>query len=244
MTRVLLNSGGMDSFFVAQRTQDLHHVFVDIGHAYAEKELQSAQAIADFFHGPMHHVKGAQIGHREHETGIIPYRNAELLLTAAQFGSDLYMGVLKDEMNSDKSPEFFDAMTRVLDISHRPQYWSAGKTHTINNPLMQYSKTELVRELWQGQCGRDATSSVWQALLGTVSCYHGQHQHCGDCASCFKRWVALTAATQVDHGYLFERHPASVHSLAYWGHKGYSASRLQEIVEAYRLAGGWSTDVL
>lgn len=237
MQRVLLNSGGMDSFFVAREVPNLLHVFVDIGHKYAAKEYNSAQLIAAYFGAPLERMQGANIGEFETPSGIIPFRNTELLLCAAQHGEELYMGVLKGEINSDKSPEFFDAVVAVMDISHRKQYWSAhDRKHRVVTPLANRTKTQLVRELWL-DVGGDVDDHQWQAMLDTVSCYDGEDGHCGRCPSCFKRWVALTSATGLDHGHQFERHPAEWYPLRYWHDKGYGGERYKDIHDAYVIAG-------
>lgn len=237
MTGIILNSGGMDSFFVALEYPELPHVFVDIGHKYAAKERDSARRIADLFGVPLHEMQGAHIGQYEHSSGIIPLRNAELILCAGQHGSDIYMGILENEVNSDKSPEFLRAMETVMTISCRPQYWSKGRRFHIHTPLGTRSKAMLVADLWDA-VGRNANADLWRGVLATVSCYDGGDRHCGTCPSCFKRWVALTVATGVDHGKLFVRHPCDVKGLTHWEAQGYPASRINEIRQAYGVRYG------
>lgn len=229
MSKVILNSGGMDSYFVARENPGVRSIFVDIGQKYVEKERASARRIADEFKLEHYEVVGAQIAKFEHESGIIPLRNAELLLCAGQYGDDILMGVLANEINSDKSPEFLRAMECVMTISCRPQYWSEGRQFRIHTPLGMRSKMTLVREVWNSS--RDLSG-----LLQTVSCYDGSREHCGSCPSCFKRWVALTAATGHDHGHRFLRHPA-FQPLSYWRAKGYNAERIREIEQAYAVIG-------
>lgn len=235
MSKVILNSGGMDSFFVAIENPEAVHVFVDIGQAYLKKELHSAARIAQHVGTDLNVVKGAQIARFEHKpSGIIPLRNAELILCAGQFGDDILLGILANEVNSDKSQEFLRAMECVMTISCRPQYWSDGRSFRIHTPLGTRSKVELVRGLWRTH-GPD--SAHWKAMMQTVSCYDGGERHCGRCPSCFKRWVALTVATGRDHGALFETHPAQPQPLSYWQAKGYNAQRIEEIEAAYAVIG-------
>ena len=230
MTKVILNSGGMDSFFVVRENPDALQVFVDIGQEYVDKERASARRIAAGVGQPLIEMKGAQIGRNVKEGGIIPLRNAELILCAGQHGNDILLGILQNEVNSDKSPEFLRAMEQVMDISCRAQYWSAGTTFRIHTPLGTRSKAELLR-------GIKDDAEAWAAASQTVSCYDGRERHCGACPSCFKRWVAMTVASGVDRGDAdFDSHPASWLPLAYWRGKGYAALRIQEIEEAYGIA--------
>ena len=119
---VSLFSGGIDSFLCWYLfCQDALNIFVNIGQKYIKKERMVLQNltknIPEF--NVMEH-KGSLIGSFEDKkSGIIPNRNAELILNAAQYGENIYLGVIKDEINSDKSPEFIKSMQDVLNISNR-----------------------------------------------------------------------------------------------------------------------------
>lgn len=194
--KVLLASGGMDSFLAwALFEQDALNVLVNIGHKYFAREKQAledvARAVAESpgdklppFSRAV--VDGAPIGKYETPSGIIPLRNAELILRAAQMGNIIVLGVLADEVNSDKSREFFSVMEDLLNICNRRQYWNLdyAPVYTVRSPLRTYTKTELVAMYI-------ARGYPVAPLLATVSCYAGTELHCGRCASCFKRWVAL-----------------------------------------------------
>ena len=124
MRPIVLASGGLDSFLCWYLfCQDSINIFVDIGHKYARKEEKALKNLQDNisnFNVLIH--KGSDIGIMEEENfGIIPNRNAELILSASQYGNKIYFGVIKDEINSDKSPEFINAITEVLNISNKKQ---------------------------------------------------------------------------------------------------------------------------
>ena len=184
---VILASGGLDSFLCWYIfRQDAVNVFVNIGQKYAKKEGQALRnlmrKIPEF--DVVEHA-GSLIGPLEDEkSGIIPNRNAELILSAAVYGERIYFGVIKDEINSDKSLEFIKAMEDVLDISNRKQYWTEGKTFKILTPTKEYNKTELIKIYLE-------KGGLVEHLELTVSCYSDTEQHCGDCPSCFKRWIAF-----------------------------------------------------
>ena len=210
----VLVSGGLDSYicwylFCSGATP----VFVDIGQSYIEKERTAVQNIAKSINAKykkeqqpiiltkketiypklftLVEHKGSQIGkYEDKKSGIIPSRNAELILCGSNYGKDIYLGVIKDEINSDKSPEFISAMEDVLNISNRKQYWTEGTTFSIKTPTAKYNKTELVKMYL------DKGGSVEHLHL-TVSCYSPTDfhfpniLHCGSCPSCFKRYVAF-----------------------------------------------------
>lgn len=235
--KVLLSSGGMDSALLAQAGElsGAIHLFVDIGQKYLQKEMEAAQLVAEHAGAVFIAVKTMQIARFEHKSGIIPFRNAEMILCAAQYGTDIYLGVIADEINSDKSVEFCTAMEAVLNISHKKQYWTEGKQFAIHTPFRGWSKTDLVRSYIRSGGSLDN-------LLRSVSCYSATDQHCGQCASCFKRWVALTNAVGRNNaqewGFLHD--PYQWKSQEEWHNKflEYTPQRAIEIQTAFEIARG------
>jgi 7-cyano-7-deazaguanine synthase len=236
--KVLLSSGGMDSFLLAHEPEleGAYHVFVDVGQQYAAKERFAARCIAADLNAPFYDVSTFNQAQFEHkETGIIPFRNAELILCAAQYGEDVYLGVIADEVNSDKSVEFCGMMQHVLNICHRGQYWTEGRHFNVKTPFRFHTKTELVQRYL-------ARQQPVKPLLETVSCYDGGERHCGRCSSCFKRWIALTNATGTDASRMqdFREHPGTWKTRAEWHEKlgkGYATRRLDETMRALDIAG-------
>jgi hypothetical protein len=230
--KVLLSSGGMDSFLLAHEPElrGAVHVFGNVGQKYLKKEMHAAHIVAEIANAKLVVVHGTNLAKYEHPSGIIPFRNAHLLLTAAQYGTELYMGVIADEINSDKSVEFIEAMEYVLNISHRAQYWTEGRQFRINTPYRAYNKTELIKAFV-------ARGGSMGDLMRSVSCYSATEHHCGECASCFKRWVAITNATGKDQQRHFDKHPALWKPMAHWKRalESYSPSRAEEILSAFRL---------
>lgn len=186
----ILSSGGMDSFIawalLAARGNTVVNTYVDIDSRYQEKELAALESIASAAPLFKYHVmRGPRMGWNEHTSGIIPLRNLALIVTAAQEHNVIYMGVLHGEINSDKSTEFFNAAKIALDISCYPQYWNeSGTVFAISSPIRRHTKTSAVRAYLDS-----GYPAEW--LQHTVSCYSQEDGHCGACASCFKRYVAL-----------------------------------------------------
>lgn len=236
MQKVLLSSGGMDSMLLAHEPdlQDAIHVFVNIRQKYLTKEQIAARKVADSVGAQFVEVKTLAMGQYEHPTGIIPFRNAEMILCAAQYGQAIYLGVIADEINSDKSVEFCNAMKSVLNISHQPQYWTEGKNYEIRTPFRKFSKSELVHRYFE-RGGKMST------LLESVSCYDAGARHCGRCPSCFKRWVALISYEERNEwrkwGFVVD--PAKWKTQEYWQSKcqDYSVQRATEIFHALTCAG-------
>jgi 7-cyano-7-deazaguanine synthase in queuosine biosynthesis len=236
MQKVLLSSGGMDSWLLAHEPElaGAIHLFVDIGQKYTSKERTASADLAFELGATWERVQGPNLGQYEHSTGIIPFRNAQMLLLAGLYGEEIYFGVIADEINSDKSPEFVQAIQDTMNISHRAQYWTHGKNYKILTPFRQYTKSELVRRFL-------ANGGSLDRLLTSVSCYDAGDQHCGRCPSCFKRWVALVNATNQDNWeqWGFVQHPYTWKSRGEWytKMKDYSEERAGEIFGAFVTAG-------
>ncbi len=184
----VLFSGGLDSYLswkLFAPSADL--LFVNIGQPYRSKELLAALNIAHAEGAELQAIQGAPVGESPMPSGIILHRNAHLILSAASAGySDIMLGVLEGEINSDKSQAFFDSVQAVLNISHRGQYWNdnQGVSYHVHSPIRHLTKSELVDRYIRA--GHDP-----DILLQTVSCYGEEDGHCGECPSCFKRWVAF-----------------------------------------------------
>ena len=240
MKSVILASGGMDSFitwFLYARYAE--NIFVDLGQPYREKEMDSLAKLSSQVSGfKVHAVSGPNWSAHELPNGIIPMRNAMLVLMAAQYGDDIILGVLEGEVNSDKSPEFMQAIGATMSISGRGQYWNdyRGISYNVRSPIIGLTKTQLIRRYI-------ADGGNVDNLLLTVSCYSGSGgKQCGACVSCFKRWVALTN-NKIDEE--FDVDPKNYGSLrnlhlnAYsiqQAHPYWSAARVNEIVLAMERA--------
>lgn len=237
MQKVLLSSGGMDSWLLAHEPEleGAIHLYVNIGQKYFGKEHNAAYTLAQEVDSQYEIVKGPDLGQYEHSTGIIPFRNAQMILLAGLYGEEIYFGVIADEINSDKSPEFVAAIQETMNISHRAQYWTHGKNYNVKTPFRQYTKSDLVRRYLDNGGSLDK-------LLTSVSCYDAGSHHCGRCASCFKRWVALVNV--VGHNgwreWGFYQNPYDWKSQPEWHDKmmEYSEQRAGELISAFAIAQG------
>lgn len=200
MHTINLVSGGLDSFLCwSLFAPHASNVYVRIGHRYQDRELTALRGLTESdprFSFTI--LDGPAIGSLEQEgSGIIPCRNALLVLTVAAFavGSAeevrILIGALAGELNTDKSEEFCGAVTAVANISCAPQYWTRGTRFEVMSILRPWTKSALLRRFIER--GGDA-----RTLAPSVSCYAGTVDHCGACPSCVKRWIAFRAASIKD----------------------------------------------
>lgn len=182
-TRVLLYSGGMDSWIAADMWQPDVLLYAALGHRYQAQELDTIArsnrrvTVEDRL----------RLGDLERLDGIIPLRNLYLVALATHHGPDVALGALAGEVNPDKGEPFRLQAQQVLTTCYGPSYWSDGDPVRVHYPLACYTKAELVaRYLAQGGDGDELVAV-------TRSCYSGTDEPCGWCAACVKRHIALAA---------------------------------------------------
>jgi 7-cyano-7-deazaguanine synthase in queuosine biosynthesis len=172
MNRVILYSGGLDSFIASKLIPDAILLHIDLRTRYADKEIAHL--------GPdVRVVAGPQLTTIEREDGFVPQRNV-LLVTQAQAMTDadeVLLCAVAGEYSRDKHKRFFKSMSSLLS-------YTAQKPVRVYSPLHKMTKTEAVRAYLE--CGGDP-----DALRATLSCYDSSLIRCGRCMSCFRRWVAL-----------------------------------------------------
>ena len=197
--RILLFSGGLDSYILWHLLDRPDPVYVRYGHKYQERELDTIAALQEI--EPKLQVAfldGPGIGSLEQPDGHIPHRNL-LLVTTAAANMDpaiIYLGALRGEASRDKSYRFLRRTTRLLSLCEHPV--------KVLSPSKRYTKTQLVALF-----ARQFPEKL-ERLSVTRSCYADTGLPCGRCVACFKRWVAMTnngieEAYEVSPGFGVER---------------------------------------
>lgn len=182
MTKVLLYSGGIDSYCANYLWKPDIKLYCKLGHRYQDNELKS------IFNQGIHVSIDDRLylGDMERTDAIIPLRNLFLIMIASYYGDEIGLGALKGEVNPDKSDKFRVESEKVLNTCYAPSYWSNRPSLSVVYPVSQYSKTELIREYLNN--GGDGDNLV----TNTRSCYSDHPKPCGHCSACVKRYIALT----------------------------------------------------
>lgn len=172
--KLLLYSGGMDSFIAWEYLNRPATLYVDLQHRYAKQEMD---AIIDTI--PWTIIdKRLSLKDQEDKDAHIPMRNAFLLMIASFYNNDIVLVVQKGEMTiPDRSDKFFQSFGSWLS-------WMNNTTMKISTPFADMTKTQMVT--WY----LDSNLPI-EMLLRTRSCFSNTSTPCGACAACFRRWVAL-----------------------------------------------------
>lgn len=186
MKKVLLYSGGMDSWLISHIWKPDMKVYVNMHTRYSEeeikriKELNEDVTIIDF-----------PLGQWEREDAIIPLRNLYLVMAICNLtGSedvDICLGATAGDRVLDKSPEFAEKATELLNYLYQPQHWiPEGKKVRVNIDFKSKTKTELIEEfIKQG-------GDINEAFNRSFSCYNPVDGHeCWQCKPCFRKFVSF-----------------------------------------------------
>jgi len=180
--RILLFSGGLDSFITWRMLDKPQCLYVRLGQPYEQAELGAIGSLLDCV--DIHLVEaslGRHYGHLAHHDGHIPHRNLALVTAAAALGAEsVCIGALRGETSRDKSGRFLRDASRLLTYLEHPV--------EVVAPFRHLTKTKLVAAYLE----RFPSEHDRGLLSRTRSCYDWQGPSCGECQACMRRWVAMT----------------------------------------------------
>jgi len=184
----IMMSGGLDSYVAYYYAKNLGYeplpIWIDIGQPYNKKE----EAAIDSFEFPVRKIK-ADLLRKEWDNlptidkQIIPARNLLFTIIGSMFSERIWIMALDGEMHgkeNDKTKKFFADTTALL--TYVLNYFRPETI--VETPFEKMSKTEVVR--WAL-----ANGLTKEQLLKTSTCYHEKKRNCGECGTCFKRWIAM-----------------------------------------------------
>ena len=182
MKKVLLYSGGMDSWLISKICKPDIKLFVDMG---------TASSTAERKHLP-HDVKIVEMKdlaqfERIETDFILPLRNMYLIAIATNFGEHIVLGANATDITNDKTNEFATKLQDLLNYMWLPQKWTNGKDIVVDVSYRQYTKSQLLK-LYLDNGGK------WQeAYKHTFSCYTPEISttECHNCRPCFLKLMAF-----------------------------------------------------
>lgn len=182
--RVLLYSGGVDSFIAYEFLNRPLALYCKMDTHYTLKEMNS---IAERKHPAERDgrlMKTCVLGWLgRHARGVnaeIDFRNLYMAMAAVTMfeASKVYIAGLADDNMPDKTEQMFMQWSDMLTTM-------AGRKVKVVSPFWHVTKADIVK--WY------ATHCNKQRLLDTVSCFSKDpdEHHCGKCRACFRKGTAL-----------------------------------------------------
>lgn len=180
MTKVLLYSGGMDSWLIDKLWHPDKKIYVNIGGAYNSAEvdrLPDDVEIVDF----------TFLSQFELENRFVPMRNLYFLMIASHYGDEVCLGATAGDWgNNDKNPKFLSMAEDMLKYLWADK--KANRQVKVCTDWINVSKQELIdRYLAQG-------GSIEELKSATFSCYTPENnRECMACYPCFRKFALLYA---------------------------------------------------
>ena len=177
---VLMFSGGLDSLVAATYIDNPLFVHVNLHTQYSEKELKTASELSLKMGIDCEII---DIGFQTIPFNVtlpdafIPARNLLLSIFGSWYGSNVCIGGIKGDMIEDNCPDAHKDMSDSISKYSRKQI-------EVFSPFWEMTKADIIK--WYLENGSDE-----ELLHISTSCYHPTLHQCGNCGSCFRKWVAL-----------------------------------------------------
>lgn len=177
--KVLLYSGGTDSWLIDRIWRPDKRIYIDIHGMYNEEEkirLPEDVEIIDF----------AYLGKiEEHDTAYVPMRNLYFLMIASNFGDEICLGATGADAGShDKDEKFLQMAQGIFDYCLNGNSFVADRKVRIESGFIHDGKYSLLKKYLDG--GGDLETFV----NDTFTCHHPvENEPCMSCKLCAKKFL-------------------------------------------------------
>lgn len=191
MTKVLLYSGGTDSWLINEIEKPDIRLFFDLGTASSNAELnylkyRKADVIVD------RTLRGLGDLERQDGSFIVPLRNLFFITRAAEYGEHIILGTNKTDAHNDKTLKFAQLTEDLLNYYYGPSLdgLSEIKDIKVDFSYKQYTKPELLK-LYMSKNG-----NIEKYINESFSCYtpiktEDGYKECHNCKVCFNKMMSL-----------------------------------------------------
>lgn len=183
MKKVLLYSGGMDSWLIDKIWRPDLKIYIDMNTSYSQQEIERLDA-------DVRVVRFPQLSNYSLPNSIIPLRNLYLYMIAAnETGFEdvqICLGALNGDRINDKSQTFSQIATELLQYLYQPQQSQPGRRIEAVMLFKDMSKRELC-ELYIKQGG-----TLKEIKEQSFTCYQPiNDSECLSCKACFRKAIPL-----------------------------------------------------
>ena len=190
LKRVLLYSGGLDSWLIDKIWKPDIKIYIDMGTKYSEIEISKLPPNVTV-------LSFKKLGRYSLPNDIIPLRNLYLYAIAANYTGfqdvEICLGALNGDRINDKTKNFADKLNELMQYLYEPQQSQPGRRIKISMPFKQYSKREML-DMYIRRGG-----SYKKAYYSTFSCYNPANGcECLSCKACFRKSIPFIAAGASD----------------------------------------------
>ena len=190
MKKVLLYSGGMDSWLISKIWKPDIKLYINLHTNYSDQEIKNLDkdvVIEDF-----------DLSRFERDDKIIPLRNLYLIMLATNYGDEICLGATAGDRVLDKSPKFSKMTSELLTYLFSPQWWNPVQRNIkVNLDFKNKTKTELLKMFI------DQGGDIKDAWYNSFSCYYPINgTPCMKCKPCFRKFISFAECGFVDENWL------------------------------------------
>ena len=198
MKKVLLYSGGLDSFCLSKLYKPDIHLYLSTGTIDNNRELDKLQSSIK----KLTIVDISFLQQYELTNKIIPFRNTFFILIAAQYGNIIYLGATAGDTTKDKDYVFQNQISSLLNYFglDKDKLSIVDYPYKVELPFKELTKTQIVAEYLI------ANNTVEDLLINSRSCYDGEEKECGLCRACLRKAIALVN-NNIDIDSIFTNNP-------------------------------------
>lgn len=183
--KVLLYSGGMDSWLIDKIWHPDKKIFFNTGIEYNKEELKRLPEDVEIIKLDLSKYELAEYSH------TVPLRNLLFISIASYYGDEICLGSVKGDCHFDNSLEFLNNTEKLLNSLYE-ELDVLGQGHKelkIVAPYKEWSKADLLKEYVANG------GTLEEAYNVTFSCYEPIDGHeCLHCKPCFKKTIAFINA--------------------------------------------------
>lgn len=178
--KILLFSGGLDSFIAWHYLDHPVTLFINAGQSYVQKESETVKYFSQKYENMKLKVDNSlDLSQWEEKNYYIPYRNVFFSMVGSLYAPRVYLIGIQGDSVDDNNPIATKLMSKFF------MNFNYDKKVVITSPFYKKSKSQIVQWYLKKKL-------PVEDLLRTRSCYDkDSYGQCGKCASCFRRWVAL-----------------------------------------------------
>ena len=181
MKKVLLYSGGVDSYMINQIWKPDVKLYVDMNTRYSKQEI--ARLPEDVI------VTKLDLSEFERSDAVIPARNLYLLTIATNYGDEICLGATADDRQADKTIEFAEKASDILSFLHQEQFWTKKRDIKVNLEFSKLTKSEIL------QLYVESGGNLEKALKESFTCYTPiGNDECWNCKACHRKYITFKIA--------------------------------------------------
>ena len=178
MSSVLLYSGGMDSYIIRKLLKPDKCLYIDFGIEQNKYERNLLPADVEVVELPLHQFMSKD------GNNVILLRNLIFAAIAVNYGDDILLGGVADDVHYDSSIEFVEKETELFNSFLKNEGLPPVR---VRAPFKTLTKEELLRKYV------DSGNDVDDLLKYSWSCYSPENgKECGHCTACKRKMLAIS----------------------------------------------------